>query len=481
MTSRLSLPVLLGLVLLASGCDDAKTGALGVSVIGSAPRLANPNLVRLDAPSAFLVEATAQGLVRFDATGQVEPALAQSWIVSDDGLRYTFRLQRLQWPDGGGPITADQVVARLRAASSRSSRNPLKPLLGAIDEIEAMTEGVLEVRLRTPRPNFLQLLAQPHMAIIRNGVGSGPYEANAGPAGTTLLRAIGARGSEGEPRSNLPDIALRGERAALAVARFREGDVDLVTGGRIGDLPVARASGRLGDALRFDPVAGNLGLQFMRSTGALSDPVTRNALSMAIDRGALLQALNVPGLQPQDSLLPPNIAELPVPSFPAWSGVSQADRRATARSLLAGAGLQRLRVDLPAGPGYRLIFAHIRRDWRALGIEAVAVDEREPAELRLVDDVAPITLATWYLRRYVCEVSPICSAEADDLLAAARIAPNAEQRQTLLAQADVELSASVPYIPLSAPVRWSLVGPRATGFQPSAFARRFPGSLVAAR
>ena len=90
----------------------------------------------LDPPSAFLIEAVAQGLVRFDAAGEIEPALAQSWIVSDDGLRYTFRLRRAQWADGGR-VTAEQVAARLRAALSRASRNPLKPVLGAIDDDRA--------------------------------------------------------------------------------------------------------------------------------------------------------------------------------------------------------------------------------------------------------------------------------------------------------------------------------------------------------
>ena len=87
------------------------------------PRLANPNLQPLDPPSAFLTEALAQGLVRFDAAGEIEPALAQSWIVSDDGLRYTFRLRRTAWA-GGEPVTAEQVAARLRAALEPGEPQP---------------------------------------------------------------------------------------------------------------------------------------------------------------------------------------------------------------------------------------------------------------------------------------------------------------------------------------------------------------------
>ena len=125
--------------LLIAGCTEPAGGPIDVSAIGGPPRLANPNLQPLDPPSAFLTEALAQGLVRFDAAGEIEPALAQSWIVSDDGTRYTFRLRRAAW-SGGGPVTAQQVAGRLRAAISRASRNPLKPVLGAIDDVVAMTD-----------------------------------------------------------------------------------------------------------------------------------------------------------------------------------------------------------------------------------------------------------------------------------------------------------------------------------------------------
>src|SRR5687768_3536039 len=165
--------VLLAAAFLVPGCDDPETGPLRVVAIGGPPQLRNPNLQSLDPPSAYLVEAVAEGLVRFDSAGEIEPALAQSWIVSDDGMRYTFRIRRAHWADGS-PVTAEQVATRLRAAASRASRNPLKPVLGAIEDVVAMTDQVLEISLHGPRPNMLQLLAQPEMGILMSGVGTGP-------------------------------------------------------------------------------------------------------------------------------------------------------------------------------------------------------------------------------------------------------------------------------------------------------------------
>ncbi|HEX8667391.1 MAG TPA: ABC transporter substrate-binding protein [Allosphingosinicella sp.] len=470
------------LLILAGGCRNAGTGPVAVSAIGGPPALVNPNKGPFDAPSAFLLQSVAQGLVRFNAAGEIEPALAQRWIVSDDGLRYTFRLARGTWRSGAR-ITAQQVAARLRAAAATSSRNPLKPLLGAIDDVEAMTDDVLEISLKSPRPAFLQLLAQPEFAILHRDEGSGPYVAAAQPDRSALLTLRPPAGDEeeGDERPDSAPLLLRGEPPGRAVARFRLGAADLVLGGSLADLPLARAAGLPAASLVFDPVAGMLGLAFVRAGGPLANPAARQALSMAVDRGTFIAALRVPGLQPRESLLPVGIGELPQPAFPAWSGSPLPARRATAARMLAALGADRpvaLRIAMPDGPGYRLLFSYLRRDWAAVGVRAEQVAAAAPADLRLIDEVAPATLATWYLRHFTCEGSYVCSVAADEMLAAARIAPLPQNRRALLANADRILADEAVFIPIAAPVRWSLVGTRLTGFRANPFGRHAPGELV---
>ena len=466
-----------------AGCQGEETGPLSVAAIGAPARLANPNLEPLDAPSAFLVEAAAQGLVRFDAAGEIEPALAQRWILSDDGLRYTFRLARATWSDGS-PVTAEQVAARLRAATSSSSRNPLKPILGAIDEIVAMTDEVLEISLTSPRPNFLQLLAQPQMGILRNGQGSGPYRAEAAPGGAVRLALPRDEAEDGEvapvPRHQ-PAIRLFGERAAGAILRFREGGGDLVIGGTLGDLPLAREARLPANALVFDPAAGLFGLSVASIDGALARPEIRQALAMAIDRPSLVRLFGIPGLQPRETLLPGGTEGL-APALPSWAALPLADRRAlAARSVRTAspAGPLRIRVAIPDGDGFRLLFAALRRDWAAVGIAAERVPAAEKAaDLRLIDEVAPVGLASWYLRHFTCTASRVCDPAVDEMMAAARVAPAAPARRALLAAADRSLAESTPFIPLTTPVRWSLVSQRLNGFRPNGFARHYAGELI---
>src|SRR6476619_5791531 len=93
------LPVLALLALLA-GCGARDSGkAVQVAYIGAPDALLDKGL-RLAAPAQQIRAATAEGLVSLDATGELVPALAERWIVTEDGLSYIFRLRNSNWPDG---------------------------------------------------------------------------------------------------------------------------------------------------------------------------------------------------------------------------------------------------------------------------------------------------------------------------------------------------------------------------------------------
>src|SRR5918993_1811652 len=177
---RTLLTALAAATLALAGCGESDEGITRVAAIGPDPKLIETVTAPMSAGEALVRANMAQGLVRFDDRGQVVPGLAERWNVSDDGLSYIFRLQTGDWPDGR-KIRADEVARILSRQLRPGSTNPLKDTLGAVSEIVAMTDRVIEIRLSAPRPNLLQLLAQPQFAIVREGQGTGPFIIDAEP------------------------------------------------------------------------------------------------------------------------------------------------------------------------------------------------------------------------------------------------------------------------------------------------------------
>ena len=457
-----------------AGCGSQNEDALEVTVIGnSAPTLADPAAGAPNRPSEVMLASVAQGLVRFDARGQIDPGLAERWNVSDDGLSYIFRLEPGEWPDGRR-INAHDVARLLNRQLRATSRNPLKESLGAVSEIVAMTDRVIEVRLRAPRPNLLQLLAQPELALVRAGQGTGPFQPAVGEAATgavALARTIRVI----DAKDRVERANLRSAKAAAAIARFRSGDADLVLGGTFADLPLLRRrEGNVRNALRFDPVAGLFGLVPARAGGPLADKALRDLLNQTIDRGALIAALDVPNLVARATVMQGGLEGGANPLPPAWAALPIAERRTRAAreaGEAVGEGeVLKLAIALPEGPGADIVFTRLATDWRPLGIELVRAGKGVPADLKLVDEVAPSSSPAWFARAFRCGVAPLCSKTADTLMDSARDAEIAVQRAAMLAEAGRLIDEDVLFLPIAAPVRWSLVADL-PGFAENIFAR----------
>jgi peptide/nickel transport system substrate-binding protein len=457
--------VLLSIALLCSCQRHEEAGPVEVSVIGPALGSAPPapDLGPLDAPAAALIGATGQGLLRFDAGGQVIPGTAARWIVSDEGRSLIFRLPDLPAP-GTAPSDAERIARRIRAAIAPGSANPLKPLLGAIDEIDAVTPQVIDIELKAPRPNLLQLFAQPALAL--GGGGRGPFGIASARDGTVLLRALpDPQADPDNPPPRPPSVRMRGEPAGRAVARFLNGGSDLLLGGRFEDLSLARAAELPHGALHFDPVRGLFGLAFVSTgTAFTAEAENRRALAMAIDRDRIGALLDVPGWAPTTAIVAPQTPEIEQPASPGWTDMALADRRGQARAIVqrwqADHGSPPvLRIAMPPGPGARVLFAAIAADWRAIGMQAVAVGASDSADLRLIDEVAPADVASFYLRAFACERQVPCTEVTDRLLIEARNADSLAERAVLLMQADALIADNAPFIALGSPIRWSLVSP----------------------
>jgi oligopeptide transport system substrate-binding protein len=470
-------PVLLALaaLLAGAGCQRRPDNVpVIVSAIGGPATIADPARARLTMPQALMLSGMAQGLVRFDAGGQVEPGLAARWIVIDDGRSFIFRLGDARWSDGS-EVQAGQVVAALRRAVASGSANRLRPHLAVIDEIVEMTPQVIEVRLRSPRPDLLTLFAQPEMAILdpARRMGTGPMVATADDGEGVLLRP--APDPLADADIVVPDpepeeyVRLIGERPAMAIARFAERRSDLVSGGTFDDWPILLQARVAPANRRIDPAHGLFGLQVALREGFLATPDNREAVAMAIDRQALTAAF-LPDWPIQESLLPEPFDAAGTPARPGWLAFDLAARRDAASVRVAqwraanGGEAPAIRVALPDSPGGTLVWAHIAAGLRAIGLSPRRVAATDAAELRLVDRVAPYDSARWYL---VNACQP-CAESITETLLAARDAPDPAERGRLLADADAALTADHAFVPIARPLRWSLVALRLRAWRENA-------------
>jgi len=473
MRRLLALLLIPALLLVPAACRQQPQGAIKAIVIGGEPKVRDPSLGALPPEDAVLLQNIAEGLVRFDASGNIIPGLAERWNVSDDGLSYIFRLASTQWPDGTR-ITAQQVAKILKRQLAARSRNPLKDTLGAVQDVVAMTDRVIEIQLVAPRPSLLTLLAQPEFSMLRGNQGTGPFRVSptGAPGGEVkLTREI--LGNDEEPVRR-DEVLLASADAAGAIRTFAASKADLVLGGTFADLPLVQGVKLPRRALRFDPVSGLFGLVPTHAGGGIDDPEVRKLLSQALDRGNFVAALAVPGLTARATLLEPGLDGVPVPVAPAWFATPIGDRLAALQgdsNRIFGKDKPTIRVALPQGPGADLLFRELLRDWGAIGLNVERTATAAEADFILIDEVAPSTTAAWFVRRFRCEAAALCDPAADELMDAARLTPVPAQRVALLMQAAGKIDDAQLFIPITAPVRWSLVSDRIQAFAGNRYAR----------
>lgn len=471
-------------------CHSVDNSALNVAVIGT-PDEPFQSGIRLSTAGQLVRAATVEGLVAFDEQGRVIPALADRWIVTDDGQSYIFRLRDGNWADGD-PITAESARRAFLSARDSLDDTPLGLDLSGIDEIRVMAGRVIEIRLKRPMPYLLQLLAQPELGLYHEKRGAGPMTLEKAD-GVALLAPIDPS-KLGLPAvedwsQRTRRISLHALSGAEAVEKFNDGDVDLVLGGRIQDFMETRSVGILRGTIQIDPVIGLFGLQVMNDHGFLADPANREALAMAIDRDALMAPFGVGGWDSTTRVVTPSLDGDLGTIGERWAGESLAERRGVAAARVRGwqssgkeakaqaksdtggkagpadpAGVH-LQIWLPEGEGSQVLFDHLSSDFGAIGVTVERAKDADAADLSLVDDVARYPRASWFLNRLSCGARRgLCSQEADARVADAGKAATPADRAALLTEAEAELTSANVFIPFGTPIRWSLVRGSVNGF-----------------
>ncbi|MXO87159.1 peptide ABC transporter substrate-binding protein [Altererythrobacter aestuarii] len=421
--------------------------------------------------------ATQGGLVALDPQGEVVPAIADRWNVTEGGRIFVFRLRDGSWPDGS-EMTAESVRQALTKAIRNLRGSSLGLDLARIDEVRAMAGRVVEIRLSSEMPDLLQLLAQPELSLSNPGGGTGAMNLVRDDDGAVLsLKSPPERGlpMTEDWRDYVRDVHIHALGAQEAIDRFEAGEIEVVLGGRIGSLPLADTGPLSRGTVRLDPTIGLFGLQVRRARGVLETPELREAIAMAIDRPALASRFNIGGWVPTTRVVAPGLLNDPGYIQERWTDNSIDELRQTAAGRIARwraaqggeADAEDLTVSLQIGddPGLAILFDELKSQLARIGVALVRAESGEEADLSLIDRVARYGAPLWFLNQFSCSLDRgLCSEDADFLVAEALDEQDAAQRSRLLSDAEAGLQFANVYIPFGSPVRWSLVRGNVDGF-----------------
>jgi len=122
-------PIQRGEQVLLTDNDPGKYGGRIVLALRTEPKTLNP-LTALDQPSRDVLGRMMADLIHINAISQqTQPALAESWKASKDGLHYTLKLRRgLRFSDGH-PMSADDVLFTFQALLDEKVNSSQRDLL----------------------------------------------------------------------------------------------------------------------------------------------------------------------------------------------------------------------------------------------------------------------------------------------------------------------------------------------------------------
>ncbi len=479
--------------------------------IDMAPRTLDPAL-STDVPTQRILDDLFEGLTRIDGTGKVVPGVASRWERSDDGLTWTFHLRRDARWSNGEPVTAqDFAYAWRRTIDPKTASEyaqQFAPLRNGLDVaagrqpatalgVQALDASTLRVELASPTPYFLYLLTNNYFA----------------PMHEPTIRARGADWTRpGAMVSNgaftLKDLVINGavtlvknarywDAAAVrldavtyyplpdrgaATARFLAGDVDYTDGFNIDDIDWLRRD--LGAQVRLSPYFGIVMLGMRIAKPPYDQKAVRLALSMAVDRELLVNKLLRGLFLPAYDYVPPY--EGYTPAVPEWASWSPEQRHARARELLAEVGYDArhpLQIELAhqiTSPDTRRLLEAVAAMWRMnLGVKVtlsmsewrVFNQDRRLGKHGLFwhawigDYPDPYTFLSLFSKEDGNNHPKYQSPEFETLLGEAVTSTNDGRRLALFQQAEAQLNADSPSIPVYYYQSRHLVRPYVRGWQ----------------
>jgi peptide/nickel transport system substrate-binding protein len=444
----------------------------------------DPTGDHIDPPSVAVYET----LIAKAVDGTPRPMLAGSWHTSADGLDVTIRLRPGARFHSGERCDARAVVAALNHLRFDTFPDRQLWYWDPVDTVEAVDAETLALRLLYPYARLPTLLWGTHTAVYDEArrtsdpAGSGHQFAN----GTGPFRLV-SWSSERVVAERVPTD----NRAALEriewfsildeedrLSALESGEVHVLHGPPLGEVDRVRDEGRF--VVHEQPQASNmyLALDWGRNDLGFDDRRVREAISLAVDRAALVrQALWGQG----------TVAYGPVPPGDRYHDASVdakgAHAPARARRLLGEAGVDiRCECIVQDDPVFRRVAALVQSQLAQVGVDLElrfvapfapfyeAVAQRPPASMSKWLWQDPIDALIGFTASSTQPFPNWQHSSVPDLDHAferwLRAASHAELSR---AASDVQhvFARELPYIPLLTPNDVWMWSPAVSGFEPS--------------
>lgn len=350
-------------------------------------------------------------LVQLDDSLHLQPCLAKSWTIDDEGKKYQFILNtRICFQDDpcfeggkGRSINASDVVYSLNRIIDEKVASPgswiFSDRIDSVQPFVAINDSTVEIRLKTPFMPFLQLMSMqycsivPHEAVEKYGklfrehpVGTGPFQLKKWVEGQTMILDKNPNYFEKLDGQQLPfvdivRISFIGDKKT-AFLQLLEGNLDFMSGfdpsmanellTRNGELRERYADKILcykSPYLNTEYLGVNL--EFNDPKSPLLNKYFRQALNYGFDRKGLLATIKRGIGSPATSSFPP----YGLPSFDDEKVQGYYYDINKAKDLLVKSGFYKLKVEdrpvlnLFTAKDYSDHCLYITKQWEQLGIK----------------------------------------------------------------------------------------------------------------
>jgi peptide/nickel transport system substrate-binding protein len=236
-----------------------------------------------------------EGLVRFDRDGNIVPALAESWTVSDDGLEWTFTIRDGVKFHDGTSLTIDDIIAKFERARDPDSGHTHSAYYAPIAEMSG-DGNTVTFSLAQASSSLLYNLARPDSVIYpaakadtqrSQPIGTGPFRFVEYVEGSEVrLERFDDYYIDGVPYLDSAVFRIIGD-PNTRFAALQAGDLDLI-GVALSPEQFLQLEGDPNLKGSSGTATTEITLAMNNSRGPLANKLVRQAITHAIDKEAIV-------------------------------------------------------------------------------------------------------------------------------------------------------------------------------------------------